>query len=261
MSSDVKYAGRQRRVAATVAMVIYLAVWALGSAPQARAAELVPPPKPGQLVWLTEYLDEVHIRRGFHYTLEDVVPQGKAPYKGLANLRLPMATGQLTLRRMISSLRKRFPELRVWRDHLNRRIVHIAMATATAWKQNPLDQKLSFHGTMSIEDVESHIIQRLIPKARFYYITSGQHTIPYFPNLKPLRVKHRFNIKKVTLRQFLSTGLTFSKKHLNRLLWSASLSQAPNGKFTGRVNITICDALAVAHASPPTDSGTDRAKK
>ncbi len=161
---------------------------------------------------------------------------------GLAKIHLPPSPNHLTIQSAVKFLSAHLPGYTVWRDRVNRHVIHIVYTKALMWKSNPLNQKLTFHGTMSFMHLASKILIRRFPKLHFYYdpFTSGAILLPYAPDLKPYKKPLHFDVKGETLRQLLTTGLVYrlDPQHFGGTFWQCYYL-TKHGKLTGRIEITM----------------------
>ena len=206
--------------------------------------------------WLNNF--EAQASAEFHYCFinEDVVGGGNWGVGGVSTPPLPPGT---TGKGVVPFLAKNLPGYKVWRDRVNRSIIHIVDRRVLAWKSNPLSKKVTIKGTKSIAYLQSHIFAKDFPQVHFYDTPFHRvNTIPYLPKLRAFRAPITFDIKDMTLRRFLTTGLPSSAgaKNMKYGLWLASY-QFRNGRPTGHVTIIIYGSLIL----PPPTAGNPGAKK
>lgn len=188
--------------------------------------------------WLTNF--EVQASAEFHcdFINEDVVGDGNW---GVGGLRVPPLPAGTTGKGLVPFLAKNLPGYKVWRDRENRSVVHIADRRVLAWKNNPLNKKMTIKGTMSISYLQSHLFAKEFPQVRFYDMPFRRvNTIPYLPRLRAFKAPIKFDERNVTLRRFLTTGIPYSTdpKRLGPGLWGATY-QFRGGKLTGHVTVVI----------------------
>lgn len=160
---------------------------------------------------------------------------------GIGGVPIPSLPAGITAQRLVAFLRKNLPKCVVWRDRVNKSIIHIVDRRVLAWKSNPLNKKLTIKGTMSISYLQSYIFAKEFPQVHFYDMPFHRvNTIPYFPNLQAFRAPIKFDVRDMTLRRFLTTGIPYSTdpKRLGPGLWGASY-QFRGGKLTGHVTVVI----------------------
>ncbi len=235
----------------TICFVVFLAVMSVA------AAKAVPS---GGRTFLGFYL-MLHAK--FIYTQEEVVPAGKVTRTGLYGARIQIPRAGLSTHQKLKLLRNQLPDIGIWRRSGNRHVIHLADRQALKWKGNPLNRRLTLHGTMSIVNLESHVFAKAFPGVRFYNFGSGGSgggsggiSLPRHPAL--FTTPMRFNVKGISLRRFLTTAIRYrvGPKPAGQQLWQAKLYQGRNGKFTGRVDIFI-----TADPIVPRPNGTQTAKR
>ncbi len=169
---------------------------------------------------------------------EEVVGDGNW---GVGGLRIPPLPAGTTAKSLVPFLAKTLPDYKVWRDRVNRSIIHVVDRRVLAWKSNPLNTKLTIKRRVSIAYLQSHIFAKKFPKVRFHDMPFHRvNAIPYFPNLQAFRTPIKFDVRDMTLRRFLTTGIPYSTdpKTGGGGLWGATY-QFRGGKLTGRVTIVI----------------------
>ena len=147
----------------------------------------------------------------------------------------------LTIRAAVKFLKANRPGYTVWRDKANSRVIHVVYSKALKWGSNPMNHKFSFHGTMTFMQLAAKVFAKRFPKVHFYYNPfSRTGLLPHFPNLKSYRAPLHFNVKGMTLRQFLTTGIVYqmNPQHFGGAFWQVTY-MVRHGKFTGRVNIMM----------------------
>lgn len=207
------------------------------------------PAKNGTILGFLEYRAHVDLHCTF-------VNEGSLAIDGTPVPPLPAG---ITAKGLVPFLAKNLSGYKVWRDRANRSIIHIVDRRVLAWKSNPLSKKLTIKGTKSIAYLQSHIFAKDFPQVHFYDTPFHRvNTIPYLPNLRAFRAPITFDIKDMTLRRFLTTGLPSSAgaKNMKYGLWSASY-QFRNGSPTGHVTIII----SASPALPPPTAGNPGPKK
>ena len=150
-----------------------------------------------------------------------------------------------TIPALVKWLRASLPQCTVWRDKADNHIIHVVYTKALKWKANPVNERLTFRGTMSLNQVVSRILHRRFPQVSVACLGDKRNGI--LPGSAVSRADerayntpHRFDVKGVTLRQFLTTGVPYNmaSPHPPVVLWDASYFLR-HGKFTGRVDIII----------------------
>ncbi len=133
----------------------------------------------------------------------------KGPYIGMDQSRVPPAPPDQTVGSFVKFLRAQLPNFAIGRYPYARRVVYLVNRNLLAWRHDPLNQKLSFHGTMSLSRLESHVLSKLVPTVHFYNIGpprlisgSGSGAV-MFPEPESFKVPMHFDIKAMTLRRFL----------------------------------------------------------
>lgn len=145
---------------------------------------------------------------------------------------------------LVKWLRAKLPSSTVWRDKGNNHIIHVVYTKALKWKANPLNQRLTFHGKMSLPEMASRVVEKKFPKTSLTcmgYVRYG--VLPFFGTaiVKSYRdTVMDFDVKGMTLRSFLTTGMIYNLKGPNPPpeIWRADYSLR-HGKFTGKVVIMV----------------------
>ena len=170
---------------------------------------------------------------------------------GIGGVPVPPLPVGITAQRLVTFFRKNLPKYVVWRDRVNKSIIHIVDRRVLAWKSNPLNKKITIKGTMSISYLQSHIFAKEFPRVRFYDMPFHRvNTIPYLRKLRAFKAPIKFDVRDMTLRRFLTTGIPSSAgaNDMEYGLWSASY-QFHDGRPTGHVTIIIFASLVLP---PPT---------
>ncbi|NNM85542.1 MAG: hypothetical protein HKL96_07285 [Phycisphaerales bacterium] len=151
------------------------------------------------------------------------------------------------------------PKFTVWRDKINKSAIHIVYTKALKWKANPLNQRLTIRGKMSLPKVASRIIHKRFPLVDLTCV--GSRRVVFFPDVageaaitKDYETPLRLDVKEMTLREFLTAGLVYDTKGQKApiILWRADYSLR-HGKLTGHVGIMIFGVpLRAAPATAPT---------
>ena len=178
---------------------------------------------------------------------------------GIGGVPVPPLPVGITAQRLVTFFRKNLPKYVVWRDRVNKSIIHIVDRRVLAWKSNPLNKKITIKGTMSISYLQSHIFAKEFPRVRFYDMPFRRvNTIPYLPKLRAFKAPIKFDVRDMTLRRFLTTGIPYSTdpKNTGPGLWGASY-QFRGGKLTGHVAVVI-SGNPVAPPQPATKPGAKR---
>lgn len=185
---------------------------------------------------------------------------------GTYTVNLPAAPppGCKTIRAAVRFLRSKLPTCTVWRDRLDGHIIHVVYTKALKWKANPLNQRLTFHATMSLKQVATQIIRKRFPRANILCFGDQKNFALPGPgisqaNERAYNTPRRFDVKGMTLRQFLSTGVAYklARPRTPVILWEASYFLR-RSKFTGRVDITI---FGVPQGAPPAPATHGHAAK
>ncbi len=102
------------------------------------------------------------------------------------------------------------------------------------------------------------------PKLQFYYNPfATSFLLPYAPDLTAYKTPLHFNVKDMTLRRFLTTGMVYqmNPQHFGGTFWQVAYV-VRHGKFTGRVEITMqgWPVSASAAAGGPAKQTTAKTK-
>ncbi len=249
---------KSKRIHADVAFTIVAALLAITLASTLPQTSGTPAAGRRGAVWPSELLARTYVRGGFAYTVEGMISSTpKGPYIGMDQSRVPPAPPDQTVGKFVKFLQAHLPDFAVGRYSYARRVIYLVNRPLLTWRHDPLDQKLSFHGTMSFDRLESHVLSKLVPTVHFYNegppgIGSGSGSgVVMVPEPKQFKVPMHFDIKAMTLRRFLTTGIRYVRgpagtgqqswdAHVSGpQLWSADVYCGKNGKPTGRVNIFI----------------------
>ncbi len=184
----------------------------------------------------------IHFTREHHcfLAIEDAYPIGKG-YLGMPPA-LPASIKSIS--GLVKWLRAKLPSSTVWRDKVNNHIIHVVYTKALKWKANPLNQRLTFHGKMSLPQVASRVVEKKFPKTSLTCSGYVRYApIPYFGTkiVKGYRdTVMDFDVKGMTLRSFLTTGIIYNLKGPNPPpeIWRADY-YLKHGKFTGKVVIIV----------------------
>ena len=196
-------------------------------------------PAVGKKTLLFYYLCD---QKKFRWTWEDVFRPGRRVFSyGMGSMKVILPPANATVGQAVRFLQPQLPNAKIWRDAVNRGVVHFADRRVLRWSKYPLNKKLTFHGIMSFLQLEKRVFRRLIPAVHFLgppprsgSSGGGSGGIP--SNSKPLQVVTRFNEKAVTLRRFVTAGIPY-RGGTEQGLWQAEIYAAANGKFTGRVDV------------------------
>ncbi len=181
-------------------------------------------------------------QKKFRWTWEDVYRPGRRVFSyGMGSMKVIPPPANATVGQAVRFLKPQLPDAKIWRDAVNRGIVHFADRRVLRWSRYPLNKKLTFHGIMSFLQLKKRVLRRLVPAVHFFgppippgaYGMSGGIPI-WKSNL--LRVVTYFNEKEVSLRRFLTTDIRY-RGGFNQDIWEANAYEAGNGTFTGRVDI------------------------
>ncbi len=182
-------------------------------------------------------------QKKFRWTWEDVYRPGRRVFSyGMGSMEVIPPPANATIGQAVRFLQAQLPNAKIWRDAVNRGIVHFADRRVLHWSKYPVNKKLTFHGTMNFLQLEKRVFRRLIPAVHFHgpplpageYSSSGG--IIVFPYGKLLRVVTRFNVRNATLRRFLTTDIRY-RGGFDQEIWGAETYETGNGKFTGRVDV------------------------
>ncbi len=230
------YRFRPQRLAtlATAAVAILACGTALG--------QQGPPPVPATGVWLLDFLADVHVRGGFSYTVEDISTGREGPYVGLSSMRLPMPNRKISLRTLLSMIQKDLPGVRAWRDPVNGRTIHVALARAARWKKNPMGARVTIMGRKSLAQVERAINKQIAPgRIAFLYsppVHGGVAAVPYTaPAMPPTKL--RVSVRHQTVERLLTDYLRFRGHSHNRCLWAETIYTKANGTLNRRVAVML----------------------
>ena len=196
--------------------------------------------KPGSSDTWTEFAQKHHCV----FAMEDAYSTETGTYIGTLPAAPPQ--GFKTINAAVSFLRAKLPACTVWRDKLNSHIIHIVYTKALKWKANPLNQRLTFHGTMSLKQVTTQIIQKKFPHVTVACLGNVRAGVFIsYIGLTPAEERaydtpRRFDVKRMTLRQFLTTGVAYDigGRQPPVVLWRADY-YLKSGKPTGRVYIWV----------------------
>lgn len=176
------------------------------------------------------------------FAVEDIEWTAKGQYHtGLENVRTPPPPQPLTIKAAVKFLRANQPGYTVWRDKVNSHVIHVVYSKALKWKANPMNHKFTFHGTMSFLQLAKRVFVKRFPEVHFYYNPFARTgVLPHFPDLKSYRAPLHFNVKGMTLRQFLTIGIVYqmNPQHFGGNFWQVTY-MVRHGKFTGRVDIMM----------------------
>ncbi len=242
--------GRKLLVVSLVSLGIFLAGPRPELSAQARAAH----------PWLL-----LQTRHHCIFATEDIEWTAKGQYyTGLENARTPPPPQPLTIRAAVKFLKANQLGYTVWRDKANRHVIHVVYSKALKWKSNPMNHKFTFHGTMSFLQLAKRVFAKRFPEVHFYYNPFARvFFVPGGSNLKPYKTPMRFNVKDMTLRQFLTTGMVYqmNPQHFGGTFWQATYV-VRHGRFTGRVDIMMrgWPVSASATAGGPAKQTTAKAK-
>ncbi len=179
-------------------------------------------------------------------------------------MRVPVPPRLRTVGAVVKFLSANLPGWSIWRDKGSRRAVHIVYSKALQWKSNPMNHKFTFHGTMTFMQLVSRVFARRFPKLQFYYNPfATSFLLPYAPDLTAYKTPLHFNVKDMTLRKFLTTGMVYqmNPQHFGGTFWQVTY-MVRHGKFTGRVEITMqgWPVSASAAAGGPAKQSTAKTK-
>lgn len=179
----------------------------------------------------------------FQWTWEESYAPGHRGLSEMARLPIVPPPAGSTVRRAVQLLRPQIPNVKIWQDAVNKRVVHFADHGVLAWVKYPLDTKLTFHGTMSLLQLDDKVLRKLLPHTDFEYACEsppGPENTPLIPHLKILKVQTRFNVKAISLRRFLTDVLPYrGDPDKGGELWEANAYQGISGKFKGRVSVYV----------------------
>jgi|GEM_PF-4483913 len=197
------------------------------------------------------------------FAVEDVL-SAKGGDVGLSKIQLPPSPEPLTISVAVKFLNSNLPGYTVWRDKVNRHVIHIVYRKALVWRTNPMNQKFTFHGTMTFMQLVSRVFAKRFPKVHFYYDPFAKtFLLPYAPDLKPYKIPLHFNVKNMTLRKFLTTGMVYQmdSQHFGGTIWQCYYL-TKHGKLTGNIEITMLasPASATTAAGGPAKQTTAKTK-
>lgn len=183
----------------------------------------------------------------FRWTWEDSFQPRRHVFSyGMGRMKIvPPPPGSKT-KQIVKFLRSQLPNAKIWRDAVDKGVVHFAYRPVLSWSKYPLNKKLTFKGTMSFLQLESSSFRLLIPSVHFLEPPprpgSSAGLSGFVPsNSGPLMVVTHFGEKAVTLRRFLTTGIKYrTARGASRELWQAAVYRLKSGKFTGHVDIYFC---------------------
>ncbi len=168
----------------------------------------------------------------------------KRGYIGYPDIPGPLPQSVNSISDLVKWLRAKLPSSTVWRDRANNHIIHVVYTKALKWKDNPLNQRLTFHGKMSLPEMASRVVEKKFPKTSLTcmgYVRYG--VLPYFGTTIEKEYRDtvmNFDVKGMTLRSFLTTGMIYNLKGPNPPpeIWRADY-YLKHGKFTGKVVIIV----------------------
>ncbi len=191
--------------------------------------------------------------------VEDAYSIEKGTYIGTVPAAPPK--GFKTINAAVRFLRAKLPACTVWRDKINRHIIHVVYTKALRWKANPLNQRLTFREVMSLKQVASRIVRKRFPLVDLSCV--GDQRFGFFPyvagcTMKAYETPLHFDVRGMTLREFLTAGLVYDVrgKLPPAILWRADYPLR-HGKLTGHVAIMIF-GLPLRAASPPKSSASKK---
>ena len=228
------------------ALIVGFAVTVMVMTPILRAAQ-------SNTAFLTDV--EYQASSKFHCTFanEELVGGG---HWGLGSAKVPpLPAGVTDLTNLVRFLGENLKKYAVWRDRVNQSVIHVADKRVVAWKNNPLSEKFTFQGVMSLIELERQVLAKAFPMVHFYNegYHPGGHPIPYLPKYRAFKAPLHFDVKGLTLRRFLTTGIPYSgdPRKLGTQSWDAQY-QFRNGKLTGHVEVLITEnPIAARNATVP----------
>ncbi len=207
------------------------------------AALMTGPPTIAAVKATTESLARFSRHHHCHFTVEDAYSTGKGTYIGMPPSTVPRDIK--TISELVKWLRAKLPACTIWRDKLDGRIIHVAYTKALKWKANPMNQRLTFRGTMSLPQVASRIIHKKFRQTGLY--CEGYQRVGCFPDVQGIAIERTyrdtvmdFDVRGMTLRRFLSTGKVYNLKgrYPPPIVWRTDYF-LKHGRFTGRVDIYV----------------------
>lgn len=164
------------------------------------------------------------------FSIETVAPPGKQ-LPGFMEISMPPPPIKLTENAVPGFLRKNLKGYSIFPDRINKSVVHIIARRLLKWKANPLDHRLTICGKMTLNHAWMAIINPSFPQVSFGTMVVGELAAASIGQ----NVLIRFDLKNVTLRRFLTTGIPYCRYpgNGNPLRWEAVFYQSTAGRLTG----------------------------
>ena len=195
--------------------------------------------QPGRAEFFGDLEMQIHAAFRIKFAEQDAVGRG---HYGLSDIRVPPLPSGATSKQIVAILQGYLPAYKIWRDRVDTSIVHIEARQLLHLKNNPLDKRFNLDKkNVSIEYLETHTFTKLEPRVRFFNCPMpSQALIPFSPDLRPFKAPLDFNLRKISLRRFLTTGIKYNHggDDFGAWLWQATY-QLRNGRLTGRVQVIL----------------------
>ena len=108
-------------------------------------------------------------QKKFRWTWEDVYRPGRRVFSyGMGSMKVIPPPANATIGQAVRFLQPQLPNAKIWRDAVNRGVVHFADRRVLRWSRYPLNKKLTFRGTMSFLQLAASVFQRLVPSIHFF---------------------------------------------------------------------------------------------
>jgi hypothetical protein len=198
-------------------------------------------------------------RLGCVFTVERIGVRPDAKKSGgIADAEVPLPPRGLTVGGLIKFIRKHAPRYTVWRDSASKSVIHVALTRLLRWKGNPLNRRLTFVGVATIGHLESVFLRRKFPAVRFHNLLppSDPGVFPVDPDPAIIHKPFRFDVRNVTLRSFLTSGLAYhfgGRGFGGGQLWTATF-RVRGGKITGQVYVSL-QGLGLIRLKPAPSRG------